>query len=147
MRADMNVLDNIMKNIQTMTADDVIQSLGHIYGEPLERDGLSAYPQFVQDAVFIIDLDTELNMEGIGGLLENSTGRYIPKMITALRNIAAESEAELLEEIYALYRENPDDGRISGLADGLYPYTDFDIWPLLETYIEAAKKKIAPGAT
>ncbi|MDR0374437.1 MAG: DMP19 family protein [Treponema sp.] len=137
----MNILDNVMKNIQTMTADDVIQALGRIYAEPVERDGLSAYPQFVQDAVFIIDLDTELNMEGISGLLENSTGRHIPKMITALRNIAAEDEAALLEEIYVLYRENPDDERISDLADGLYPYTDFDIWPLLEDYIEVGKNE------
>jgi hypothetical protein len=46
-----------------------------------------------------------------------------------------------LEEIYALYRETPDDERISDLADGLYPYTDFDVWPLLENYIEAAKNE------
>ena len=137
----MNLIENILAKIKSMTADDVIQAMGHIYDEPVERKNMSAYPQFMQDVVFIIDLDTELSMQGIGGLLENSTGNYIPNMIIALRNILADSEASVLQKIYEKYKINPADEAIDELSNNLYLYTDFDIWPLLETYVDREMRR------
>jgi len=135
----MSFIDEVLSNISVMSADDVIQSMSRIYDEPVDRDALSAYPQFIQDIIWITDMDTELAMNGIGGLLENSTGRYADKMIDALRHISADKEAETLAQIYQIYQSDLDSEKIDELAGSLYLYIDFDIWPLLEAYVEAEK--------
>ncbi|MFD0870969.1 Uncharacterised protein [Chlamydia abortus] len=138
----MNFIDEVLSNISVMSADDVIQSMFRIYDEPVDRDALSAYPQFIQDIIWIIDMDTELAMNGIGGLMGNSTGHYADKMIDALRHISADKEAETLTQIYQIYQSDLDDEKIDELAGSLYLYTDFDIWPLLEAYVEAEKGRL-----
>jgi len=138
----MNLIERVLADIKNMSADEVIQSLGEIYEEPVERSSLSAYPQFIRDIVFIIDLDTELAMNGIGGLLENSTAEYIPDMAAALKNIGADDEAGVLREIYEKYKTSPDDEAIDELSNNLYFYTDFDIWSLLEAYVEKEKRAL-----
>lgn len=138
----MNFIDEAIACIKSMSADDVIQAMSKIYDEPIERTELEKYPQFIQDTIFIIDLDTELSMEGIGGVLENSSGMYIDKIITALRNIHAENDANLLQQIFNIYKENSEDDSIEELADQLYLYSGFDIWGLLNTYVEKQKQSI-----
>lgn len=135
----MNFIVEVLSNISVMSADNVIQSMSRIYDEPVDRDALSAYPQFIQDIIWIINMDTELAMNGIGGLLENSTGRYANKMIDALHHISADKEAETLAQIYQIYQSDLDSEKIDELAGSLYLYTDFDIWPLVEAYVEAEK--------
>lgn len=138
----MNFIDKAIACIKSMSADDVIQAMSKIYDEPIERTELEKYPQFIQDTIFIIDLDTELSMEGIGGVLENSSGMYIDKIITALRNIYAENDANLLQQIFNIYKENSEDDSIEELANQLYLYSGFDIWGLLNTYVEKQKQSI-----
>jgi hypothetical protein len=132
----MNLIDRTLEQLKVLNADEVIQTLGRIYDEPIDRNSLSLYPQYIQDTIFLIDLDTELSMQGISGLLENSTGAFIPNMITALKNIRANNEADILHAVYERHKINSSDEEIDVLSDKLYLYTGFDIWPLLEAYVE-----------
>jgi hypothetical protein len=117
-----------------MTADDVIQSMTEIYSEPNARNQLLKYPQFIRDIIFIVDLDTELNMNG--DVLENSIKEDIHQIIKALRNIKADTDAEILQQVYNRYLQNPDDEMIDELYAKMYIYNDLDIWKLLEIYVE-----------
>lgn len=139
----MNALDNIMNDIQNLSANEILDRLSsEMYESDFPaHDKLECYPLFIQDAIFIIDLDTELSMEGIYGVLENSIGSLLPQIIKALHNIDAKDEANTLSNIYADYQTSPNSENIDSLARKLYLYTDFDIWTLLETYIEQEKNK------
>ena len=134
--------NEILSNLNAMSADEVIQSMGRIYEQDVDREQLFQYPQFLQDVIFIIDLDTELSLEGIGGLLENRTEQYVPHMTAALRRISANGEADTLEKIWRRYQRNPGDEEIDHLSNGLYLYTGFDIWALLEAYVCAEKAAV-----
>lgn len=131
----MNFIDRILDNLHQMTADDVVELMvKNIYDEPIERDQLSKYPQFISDIIFIIDFDTEMTMQG--DVLQNSICEYVPNIITALKNIKAENEANILQEIYERYQQDPEDEMIDDLYNKMYINTDFDIWPILDAYVE-----------
>ncbi len=57
---------------------------------------------FIQTALFLIDFDTELTMEGIFSFLENSIGHYAPNIIKAFRDIGDDKDADILSEICRL---------------------------------------------
>ena len=161
----MNFIDGILLEIDNMSASEIIESIAtKIYSEPIERRELTKYPQFVQDIIFIIDLDTELTMNGMFGFIENSTVEYIDETISALKRISADSDANILQNIkhlinpkqlrkdmcvletYAItsFKEihNISDDvidKIKALAKQMYIYNDFDIWSLLEQYVTQAK--------
>ena len=124
----MNALDNILEKIPDLSADDIIQTLGEEMYKGKDKDfpeldKLGNYPNFIQDAIYIIEFDTELAMNGIGEVLDNRTACLIPKIIKAFQNIGANQEADILSQIYIINQ------------------TDFDIWSLLETYVEQEKNK------
>ncbi len=138
----MNYIDDILNRLHVMSADDIIQEIGgKIYSEPLDRDEILKYPQFIQDIIFLIDMDTELTMQG--DVLVNSTGQHVPNMIVALKNIHADNDANLLQKIYDVYQSNPNYDIIWETLDDFYSrmylYTDLDIWRLLNTYVEQEK--------
>ncbi len=137
----MNFIDEVLKNLGTMRADDVIQSMARIYEKVIERTKIAEYPQFIQDIIYIIELDTELAMSGIGGVLDNNIGEYMNEIILALQNIHANRDAQVLQQIINLYNIDETGEKINELADQLYLYTDFDIWSLLEFYVEKEKEK------
>jgi hypothetical protein len=144
MAEHMTFLDEIMVRLDAMSADDVIEAVGGgMYINPAIRGELHNYPQFIQDIIYIVDLDTALNMDG--DVLVNNEGE-LPGMLTALRNIHADKEASLLQRIYDIYKANPHYDAICGTVDGLYKemylYTGFDIWGLLELYVELEKRKL-----
>ena len=128
-----------------------------------ERSEWLKYNDFIQTAVFLIDFDTELSMEGIFTFLENSTGHYVPYIIKAFRNIGDNADAEILSEICRLV--SPDFVReqfagkdyneydityfndshelseevlneIERLESKLYLNTRFDMWQLLYDYLD-----------
>lgn len=139
----MNALDNILENLPHLSADDIIQTLGaEMYEKEFpELDQLGNYPKFIQDAIYIIEFDTELAMNGIGGVLENWINCIIPKIIKAFQNIGANQEADILSKIYAIYQTSPCSDEIETLSKSFYLYTSFDIWSLLDTYVEQEKNK------
>lgn len=139
----MNVLDNILENLPHLSADDIIQTLGsEMYEKEFsELDKVGNYPKFIQDAIYIIEFDTELAMNGIGGVLENWINCIIPEIIKAFQNIGANQEADILSKIYAIYQTSPCSDEIETLRKSFYLYTSFDIWSLLEIYVEQEKNK------
>ncbi|WP_338631889.1 hypothetical protein [Clostridium baratii] len=82
---NINFIEEVLTNINYLRAEDVIESMAEIYNIPIDREDLVKYPQFIQDIIFIIDYDTELSMNGILGFLKNSTNKYLPQTITALK--------------------------------------------------------------
>lgn len=142
----MNALDNILEKIPYLSADDIIQTLGEEMYKGKDKDfpeldRLGNYPNFIQDAIYIIEFDTELAMNGIDGVLDNRTACLIPKIIKAFQNIGANQEADILSQIYIINQTFPWSNEIETLGKSLYLYTDFDIWSLLETYVEQEKNK------
>jgi hypothetical protein len=67
-----------------------------------EPQVLSKLPLLVRDLVLLIDLDTELSMNGILGFLENSSSRFINETIELLERIQADADARVLQEIKSI---------------------------------------------
>lgn len=47
---------------------------------------LKTLPSFVQDVIFIIDFETEFEMQGLFTLLENTTGNYLTEISKSFYN-------------------------------------------------------------
>ncbi|MDE5834250.1 MAG: DMP19 family protein [Ruminococcus sp.] len=128
-----------------------------------ERSEWIECADFIQTALFIIDFDTEMNMNGIFTFLENSIGHYAPYIIKAFREIGDYKDAEILSEICRLappdlireeflnkdYNEydisvfgddhelNPEVAdKIELLESRLYLNSGFDMWSLLYDYLD-----------
>lgn len=132
---NINFIEEILTNINSLRAEKIIENMAEIYNIPIDKEDLVKYPQFIQDIIFIIDYDTELSMNGILGFLKNSTNKYLPQTITALKNIGAYTDVEVLKKIssFDTYKNIND---IESLSEKIYLYNDFDIWKLLEEYVE-----------
>ena len=89
----------------------------------------------------ILSFDTELAVNGIGGVLDNMIDSIILKIIKAFQNIGANQEADILSKINVINQTSPLSNEIETLRKSLYLYTDFDIWSLLEIYVEQEKNK------
>lgn len=143
----MNFLDGLLQRLDTMSVDDIIQEIGgNLYKSGIGREEILKYPQFIQDIVFLIDMDTELNMQG--DVLVNSTSQFVPNMITALQNIHADKEAVLLQTVLDTahtmnLQEDKDEDEVDAIIEDLYHRmyfrTGFDIWSLLEAYVDKEK--------
>jgi len=143
-----NLIDDVLDNANAMSADSVIQAVANIHSKgtryinrsKIDRDVWLAYPQFIQDIIWILDLSSELGLDGTE-FIAVFPERYVDKMIAALCHISANKEAETLIRIYQLYQSDsrPDYAKINELADRLCFDSDSDIWLLLETYVETEK--------
>jgi hypothetical protein len=65
-------------------------------------ESLSEYPQFVQEVIYIIDYDTEVQMEGLDSFLTNSSGQHFRQTCQALQNCGAIREADILGKANAI---------------------------------------------
>lgn len=165
----MRLFDEILNNIRNYTGEELAEKIAeNMYKEKFVREEILKYPMFIQTLVFIIDFDTELNMEGIYGVLENSIGLFLPHIIGAFRLIGDQSDADILTEIWNLagplkpkegqrtedfeeyqitsFVQNYDldeetEERIEALANQLYLETGFDMWSLLFSYLDEEIKK------
>lgn len=63
-------------------------------------------PEVIRDIILIINLDTELQMQGILSFLENSTGLYLNDTIETLQRIHAEEDYIIMKKIRALLKTN-----------------------------------------
>lgn len=80
-------------------------------------------PQILREMILLIELDTELSMNGIAGYLENSSGQFISETTAVLQRIGNETDAEIMQSIQdilsangvsvAQLREN-----VNGLSEG-----------------------------
>ncbi|KIV52192.1 hypothetical protein TS65_25430 [Aneurinibacillus migulanus] len=63
-------------------------------------------PIVIRDVILIINFDTELNMQGILGFLENSTGLFLDDTIETLERIQAEEDYKILKAIRSILQKN-----------------------------------------
>ncbi|HET6250990.1 MAG TPA: hypothetical protein VFE47_25095 [Tepidisphaeraceae bacterium] len=86
-------------------AEAILDELSvRIYEPPLSalRDLLRELPPAIQIPMLVIDFNTEVEMQGMLGFLENSTGLYLDETIDALRLIGSRFRAEVLENIRSI---------------------------------------------
>lgn len=126
-----------------ISADDFLQALADIYKYPDVRQSLTAYPQFVQDVIYIIDYDTEVQMEGLEGFFTNSTKDFFYETYHALINCGALSEAEILvkaQKILCLMDETGDDmyhEQFEHIEKQIALHNDYEhFWNLVRAYID-----------
>ncbi|MCW3169650.1 hypothetical protein OMO38_14075 [Chryseobacterium sp. 09-1422] len=61
---------------------------------------LKTLPSFVQDVIFIIDFETEFEMQGLFTLLENTTGNYLTKISKSFYNTKNIDISTLISELH-----------------------------------------------
>lgn len=94
---------------RSMPVADILDSLAiQICEPPLSklREDLRSIPEVLRIPILIIDFDTEVQMNGILGFLENSTGLYLTDTIDALETIAAHDAAKTLRAIHRIMSEH-----------------------------------------
>lgn len=136
-----NFIDTALANRSHLSDDDFLQAMAGIYHEPEVWKILDKYPKYIQDILYIIDYDTELQMEGLEGILECMPERY-DQIHNALLNCGALDEARILYEARCLDIESDDyDEQIVRLERQTALYNDYEsFWNLVRKYI--GKNKI-----
>ncbi|MCJ8010748.1 DMP19 family protein [Paenibacillus sp. KQZ6P-2] len=91
-------------DLSSILASEIVENIcARIYQEETyllrDKEVLDSIPQVIRDCVLLIDLDTEINMNGIIGYLENSTGKFMDETIEVLERIGAVSDAITLNNI------------------------------------------------
>ncbi|MGG4345133.1 hypothetical protein ABEW68_26215 [Paenibacillus lautus] len=92
-----------------MSGEDIVGHIAsNIYGKEYTqlRESLDQVPIVFRDIVLLIDLDTELSMNGILGFLENPSGEYIDETIEALERIRADKDFNIMKNIKNLLSSN-----------------------------------------
>jgi hypothetical protein len=98
------------RDISSMTAEDIVGNISlNLYEEQNSRireEVFDSLPNLIKDIILIIDLDTELSMDGILGFLENSTGLFLEDTIQALERISAFADSKILKRIQTILRQH-----------------------------------------
>lgn len=70
-----------------------------IYEAPLQErwEDRRRLPEVLRTVLLLIDLDTELHMNGVLGLVENSVGEFLPEMVVALELVGANKTSVALK--------------------------------------------------
>ncbi|MHA7966705.1 DMP19 family protein [Paenibacillus sp. CAU 1782] len=98
-----------MDNILSMSGEDIVGHIAiNIYGKEYAhlRKSLDQVPIVFRDIVLLINLDTELSMNGILGFLENPSGAYFDQTIDALERILADKDFNIMKSIKNLLNSN-----------------------------------------
>lgn len=131
----MNFIDTALKN--HLECDDFLQEIAvNIYSHSEIRDIIVNYPQFVADAIAIIDYDTNLSMDG--DIFVNDSDKF-PNIIIALHNCGIDNDVVILKKLQDLYN-NDDDNFWSEQGDNLYSELMWNkeidrFWLLVKNYI------------
>jgi hypothetical protein len=92
----------LLSELEELSPAKLIEALSiRIYEPPLStaRDRLHEIAEALRVPILILDFDTELNMNGMLGFLENSTGLYFAETIEAFDKIGASETVSILREI------------------------------------------------
>ncbi len=137
---NMNWLEESNVDIRQYNGESLCEMLADKIWDYHREEWLKC-PEFIQNACFLIDFDTELNMEGILTILINTDGEYLPHIIKAFRAIGDSQDAEILAEISRCKPPEPVE-KIVELEQQLYLNRDFDIWELLYQYLDKEIEKL-----
>ena len=140
----MNFIDRALAQGDALDADGFLQAMADIYKEPQVWQELDRYPQYVQDVIYVIDYDTEVQMEGLDACAASPRAE---QYIQALLNCGAVSEAEILKRAKKLTDSDSDyeDEAVDAEMEKLYRqialnqnYEEF--WDLVRGYIGRERK-------
>lgn len=130
----MNFIDKAFEN--HLQCDDFLREIMlNIYSYSEIRDIIVNYPQFVADAIAIIDYDTDLSMDG--DIFVNDSDKF-PSIIMALHNCGIYNDVEILQQLNDLFNSNLDIfwNENDALYSKLMWNTDIDrFWELVKNYI------------
>ncbi|NBI09946.1 hypothetical protein D1641_07930 [Colidextribacter sp. OB.20] len=137
----MNFIDRALAQGEGLTPDDFLQAMADIYKEPQVWRELDRYPQYIQDVIYIIDYDTEVQMEGLDGC---AASPRVEQYIQALLNCGAAAEAEILKRAGELsgpdYEDEAVDAEMDILCQQIALNQDYDaFWDLVRGYIERSR--------
>ena len=139
----MNFIHRALAQGRRLSDDDFLQAMADIYKEPQVWQELDRYPQYVQDVIYVIDYDTEVQMEGLDAC---AVSPRVEQYIQALLNCGAVSEAELLKRAKKLTDSDSDyeDEAVDAEMERLYRqialnqnYEEF--WDLVRGYIKRSQ--------
>ena len=137
----MNFIDRALAQGDALTDDDLLQAMADIYKEPQVWGELDRYPQYIQDVVYIIDYDTEVQMEGLDAC---AASPHAEQYIQALMNCGAAAEAEILKRARELsgpdYEDEAVDAEMGILYQQIALNQDYNaFWDLVRGYIERSR--------
>ena len=137
----MNFIDRALAQGESLTPDDFLQAMADIYKEPQVWRTLDRYPQYIQDVIYIIDYDTEVQMEGLDAC---AASPHAEQYIQALMNCGAAAEAEILKRARELsgpdYEDEAVDAEMGILYQQIALNQDYDaFWDLVRGYIERSR--------
>jgi hypothetical protein len=139
----MSFIDRALAWRESLTPDDFLQAMADIYREPQVWQELDRYPQYVRDVIYIIDYDTEVQMEGLDACAASPRAE---QYIQALLNCGAVAEAELLKRAKELTDSGPDgedeafDAELESLYRQIALNQDYEgFWDLVRWYIERSQ--------
>ena len=137
----MNFIDRALAQGERLTPDDFLQAMADIYKEPQVWRTLDRYPQYIQDVIYIIDYDTEVQMEGMDAC---AASPHVEQYIQALMNCGAAAEAEILKRARELsgpdYEDEAVDAEMDILCQQIALNQDYDaFWDLVRGYIERSR--------
>jgi hypothetical protein len=95
----------LRSELEELTSRELIETLStRIYEPPLSeaRERIFAVPSAFRVVVLVLDFGTDVNMQGMRGFLENSTGLYLAETIEAFDRIGARATADVLRNIQGI---------------------------------------------
>ena len=140
----MNFIHRALAQGRRLSDDDFLQAMADIYKEPQVWQELDRYPPYIRDVIYVIDYDTEVQMEGLDAC---AVSPRVEQYIQALRNCGAVSEAEILKRAKKLTDSDSDyeDEAVDAEMERLYRqialnqnYEEF--WDLVRGYIGRERK-------
>ena len=140
----MNFIHRALAQGRRLSDDDFLQAMADIYREPQVWQELDRYPPYIRDVIYVIDYDTEVQMEGLDACAASPRAE---QYIQALHNCGAVSEAELLKRAKKLTDSDSDyeDEAVDAEMEKLYRqialnqnYEEF--WDLVRGYIGRERK-------
>ncbi|MDE6313781.1 MAG: hypothetical protein K2M46_09240 [Lachnospiraceae bacterium] len=133
----MNFIDKVLAKENKLSDDDILQAMADIYDEPEVRNILDNYPLYIRDVISIIDYDTELQMEGLEGVLEGDLSQKYTEIHSALLHCGAVEEACIIAQAKQLDIDSENyDEQIAKLQMQTALYNDYEhFWYLVRNYI------------
>ena len=140
----MNFIHRALAQGRRLSDDDFLQAMADIYRESQVWQELDRYPPYIRDVIYVIDYDTEVQMEGLDACAASTRAE---QYIQALRNCGAVSEAEILKRAKKLTDSDSDyeDEAVDAEMEKLYRqialnqnYEEF--WDLVRGYIGRERK-------
>ena len=144
----MNFIDRALARGDALTDDGFLQAMADIYKEPQVWEELTQYPLYIGDVVYLIDYDTELQMEGLDSVV---TGRQYERVLQALERCGAFGEADILRRAKGISDRDPDyedEEAMDALSRQLALHQDYaGFWDLVRAYIGRERRSGSAGQT